>query len=70
MAVAVQQGHDGVISALSDYDSLRRRGQHLPALHATAKRDDIATATLLLKSGGGDSDVDTPSKVTNHTHNL
>jgi len=59
MAVAVQQGHDKVISVLSDYDSLRRRS-HMPALHAAVKRDDVATATLLLQ---GDNDVDALSKV-------
>jgi ankyrin len=60
MAVAVQQGHDKVIAALADYDSLRRRSQQLPALHAAAKRNDVAAASMLLQ---GDNDIDTPTKV-------
>jgi len=62
MAVATQQGHDKIISALSSYESLRRRGQ-LPALHAAVKRNDVAAASLLLQ---GDNDIDAPSSVCQH----
>lgn len=60
MEVAIQQGHDNVIAVLKDFDSSPRRRNQLPALHAAAKRDDVATASLLLQ---GDNDIDAPSKV-------
>ena len=49
MTVAVQLGHQTVITLLMDNDSTYHRAR-LPALHVAAKRDDVRAASLLLQS--------------------
>ena len=56
LAVALQQGHDRVVTVLLENDSRSR--VRLPALHIAAKKDDVKAATLLLH---GDSNADTPT---------
>ena len=47
LAVAMQQGHDKVVSVLLENDS---KGKvRLPALHIAAKKDDCKAADLLLQ---------------------
>ena len=47
LAVALQQGHDKVVSVLLENDT---RGKvRLPALHIAAKKDDCKAAALLLQ---------------------
>jgi ankyrin len=58
LAVALQQGHDKVVTVLLENDS---RGKvKLPALHIAAKKDDVKAATLLLQN---EHNVDVTSKV-------
>ena len=60
LAVALQQGHDKVVTVLLENDT---RGRvKLPALHIAAKKDDVKAATLLLQN---EHNVDNTSKVTN-----
>lgn len=48
LAVAMQQGHEKVVTVLLESDS---RGKvRLPALHIAAKKDDVKAATLLLEN--------------------
>lgn len=50
LAVAMQQGHDKVVTVLLENDT---RGKvRLPALHIAAKKDDCKAAALLLQVGG------------------
>ena len=58
LAVALQQGHDKVVSVLLENDS--RSKVRLPALHIAAKKDDVKAASLLLQN---EHNVDTVSKV-------
>lgn len=46
--MALQQGHDRVISLLLERDS--RGKSRLPALHIAAKKDDVHAAKLLLNN--------------------
>lgn len=47
LAVAMQQGHEKVVSVLLEADT---RGRvRLPALHIAAKKDDVKAANLLLE---------------------
>lgn len=47
LAVAMQQGHDKVVTVLLENDT---RGKvRLPALHIAAKKDDVKAAKLLLE---------------------
>jgi len=48
MTVAVQLGHQTVITLLMDNDRSHQTAR-LPALHVAAKRDDLRAATLLLQ---------------------
>lgn len=49
LAVAMQQGHDKVVTVLLENDT---RGKvRLPALHIAAKKDDCKAAALLLQVG-------------------
>lgn len=57
LAVALQQGHDRIVTQLLERDS---RGK-MPALHIAAKKNDVHSATLLLK--GQDVNVDHASAV-------
>lgn len=57
LAVALQQGHDKVVTCLLENDT---RGKvRLPALHIAAKKDDCKAAALLLQS---EHDPDVTSK--------
>lgn len=48
LAVAMQQGHEKVVTVLLESDS---RGKvRLPALHIAAKKDDVKAAALLLEN--------------------
>ena len=49
MTVAVQLGHQTVITLLMDNDRTYHRAR-LPALHVAAKRDDVRAASLLLQA--------------------
>lgn len=58
LAVALQQGHDQVVSLLLENDT---KGKvRLPALHIAARKDDTKAAALLLQS---DHNADVESKV-------
>ena len=58
MAVALQQGHDQVVSLLLENDT---KGKvRLPALHIAARKDDTKAAALLLQN---DNNADVESKV-------
>lgn len=58
MAVALQQGHDQVVSLLLENDT---KGKvRLPALHIAARKDDTKAAALLLQN---DTNADVESKV-------
>lgn len=50
MSVAVQQGHNVIVTILMENDS--RNKVRLPALHVAAKKDDVRAATLLLEKDG------------------
>ena len=58
LAVALQQGHDRVVTVLLENDS--RSKVRLPALHIAAKKDDVKAARLLLEN---EHNSDTTSKV-------
>uniref|UniRef100_A0A672S0G1 Ankyrin 3 n=1 Tax=Sinocyclocheilus grahami TaxID=75366 RepID=A0A672S0G1_SINGR len=58
LAVALQQGHDQVVSLLLENDT---KGKvRLPALHIAARKDDTKSAALLLQN---DHNADVESKV-------
>lgn len=58
LAVALQQGHDQVVSLLLENDT---KGKvRLPALHIAARKDDTKAAALLLQS---DHNANVESKV-------
>lgn len=58
LAVALQQGHDKVVTVLLENDT---RGKvRLPALHIASKKDDCKAAALLLQN---DHNPDVTSKV-------
>lgn len=62
LAVALQQGHDQVVSLLLENDT---KGKvRLPALHIAARKDDTKAAALLLQN---DNNADVESKV-GHGH--
>lgn len=50
LAVALQQGHQKVVSVLLENDSHGTGKVHLPALHIAAKKDDVKAAALLLQN--------------------
>ncbi|XP_008936648.1 PREDICTED: ankyrin-3-like, partial [Merops nubicus] len=57
LAVALQQGHDQVVSLLLENDT---KGKvRLPALHIAARKDDTKAAALLLQN---DHNADVESK--------
>lgn len=56
--MALQQGHDKVVTVLLENDL--RSKVRLPALHIAAKKDDVKAATLLLQN---DHNADILSKV-------
>lgn len=58
LAVALQQGHDRVVTVLLENDA--RSKVRLPALHIAAKKDDVKAARLLLEN---EHKADTTSKV-------
>ena len=59
LAVALQQGHERVVSVLLESDM---KGKvKLPALHIAAKKDDIKSAALLLQNE--QNNVDGQTKV-------
>ena len=58
LAVALQQGHEQVVSLLLENDT---KGKvRLPALHIAARKDDTKAAALLLQN---DHNADVESKV-------
>lgn len=62
LAVALQQGHDQVVSLLLENDT---KGKvRLPALHIAARKDDTKAAALLLQN---DHNADVESKVSDDT---
>lgn len=62
LAVALQQGHDQVVSLLLENDT---KGKvRLPALHIAARKDDTKAAALLLQN---DHNADVESKVSEDT---
>src|SRR4029434_5580540 len=62
LAIALQQGHNQVVSLLLEHDT---KGKvRLPALHIAARKDDTKSAALLLQN---DHNADVQSKV-RHTH--
>lgn len=65
LAVALQQGHDQVVSLLLENDT---KGKvRLPALHIAARKDDTKAAALLLQN---DHNADVESKVSEDTASL
>ena len=63
LAVALQQGHDQVVSLLLENDT---KGKvRLPALHIAARKDDTKAAALLLQN---DHNADVESKVSADQH--
>lgn len=61
LAVALQQGHDQVVSLLLENDT---KGKvRLPALHIAARKDDTKAAALLLQN---DHNADVESKVSDN----
>lgn len=65
LAVALQQGHDQVVSLLLENDT---KGKvRLPALHIAARKDDTKAAALLLQS---DHNADVESKVRSSSHDV
>lgn len=57
LAVALQQGHERVVSVLLEHDS---KGKvKLPALHIAAKKDDMRSANLLLQNEQNDVNGET-----------
>lgn len=60
--MALQQGHDQVVSLLLENDT---KGKvRLPALHIAARKDDTKAAALLLQN---DHNADVESKVSGDT---
>lgn len=60
LAIALQQGHNSVVSLLLEHDT---KGKvRLPALHIAARKDDTKSAALLLQN---DHNADVQSKVRN-----
>ena len=58
LAIALQQGHNQVVSILLEHDT---KGKvRLPALHIAARKDDTKSAALLLQN---DHNADVQSKV-------
>ena len=58
LAIALQQGHNAVVSLLLEHDT---KGKvRLPALHIAARKDDTKSAALLLQN---DHNADVQSKV-------
>lgn len=58
LAIALQQGHNQVVSILLENDT---KGKvRLPALHIAARKDDTKSAALLLQN---DHNADVQSKV-------
>lgn len=58
LAIALQQGHNSVVSLLLEHDT---KGKvRLPALHIAARKDDTKSAALLLQN---DHNADVQSKV-------
>jgi ankyrin len=58
LAIALQQGHNQVVSVLLENDT---KGKvRLPALHIAARKDDTKSAALLLQN---DHNADVQSKV-------
>lgn len=65
LAVALQQGHDQVVSLLLENDT---KGKvRLPALHIAARKDDTKAAALLLQN---DNNADVESKVRHKGNDL
>lgn len=63
LAIALQQGHNQVVSVLLENDT---KGKvRLPALHIAARKDDTKAAALLLQN---DRNADVESKVTTTPH--
>lgn len=55
--MALQQGHEKVVSVLLEHDA---KGKvRLPALHIAAKKDDVKSAALLLQNEQNSGDVQT-----------
>ena len=48
--MALQQGHEKVVSVLLEYDSRGTSRVQLTALHIAAKKDDVKAAALLLQN--------------------
>ena len=48
--MALQQGHEKVVSVLLEYDSRGSTRVQLTALHIAAKKDDVKAAALLLQN--------------------
>lgn len=65
LAVALQQGHEKVVTVLLENDAKGRI--RLPALHIAAKKDDCKAAALLLQNA---HDPDVTSKVMSLTLNM
>lgn len=65
LAIALQQGHNQVVSILLENDT---KGKvRLPALHIAARKDDTKSAALLLQN---DHNADVQSKVRRPRHSL
>lgn len=61
LAVALQQGHDRVVSVLLEHDT---KGKvRLPALHIAAKKDDVKSAALLLQNEQNNVDMQTKVRI-------
>lgn len=57
LAVALQQGHERVVTVLLEHDT---KGKvRLPALHIAAKKDDTKSAALLLQNEQNNVDLQT-----------
>ena len=55
--MALQQGHDRVVSVLLEHDT---KGKvRLPAMHIAAKKDDVKSAALLLQNEQNNVDMQT-----------
>lgn len=59
--MALQQGHDRVVSVLLEHDT---KGKvRLPALHIAAKKDDVKSAALLLQNEQNNVDMQTKVRI-------
>lgn len=68
LAVALQQGHDKVVSVLLEHDA---KGKvRLPALHIAAKKDDVKSAALLLQNEQNTVELQTKVSLENITWNV